>query len=142
MLALQTRTHQILEPAEAFAAVTLSAIASDGYLADEEMDSLLNTLNRMSLFKSYPGDALRRMLERLFGILRREGLASLLSAGKRSLPHELQEPAFAIATDLLLADGILSDKERHFLNQLQQTLAIPEETALKILDVMTIKNCG
>jgi hypothetical protein len=142
MIAVQPRSLELLSPAEAFAALTLSAIAVDGYLADEEIDGLINALKRMHLFKSYSGDVLRRMLQKLFGILRREGQATLFHSAKNSLPDELQEPAFAIATDLILADGVVTAQEQDFLQQVHCALGISEETAMKITEVMMIKNRG
>ncbi len=142
MIAVQPRSLEMLSPAEAFAALTLSAIAVDGYLADEELDGLVSTLKRLHLFKSYSGDVMRRMLQKLFGILRREGQATLFQSAKVSLPDELQEPAFAIATDLILADGVVTAQEQDFLQQLHCALGIPEETAQKITEVMMIKNRG
>jgi hypothetical protein len=133
---------ELLSPAEAFAAVTLSAIAVDGYLADEELDGLINALNRMHLFKNYSGDVMQRMLHRLFGILRREGFATLFNTARISLPNELQEPAFAVATDLILSDGMVTAQEQDFLDQLHAALGISKETALKIIEVMMIKNRG
>jgi hypothetical protein len=142
MIAVQTRSLEMLSPAEAFAAVTLSAIAVNGYLADEEIDELVTALMRMQLFKSYSGEVMRRMLHKLFGILRREGRATLFHSAKSSLPHELQEPAFAVATDLILADGVATEQGRAFLNQLHGALGISAETAMKIEEVMMIKNRG
>jgi hypothetical protein len=137
-----TNNYGFFSPAEAFAAVTLSAIAVDGYLADEEVDGLINALTRMHLFKSYPGEVLRRMLDKLFGILRREGVGTLFQSAKGSLPQELQEAAFAVSADLILADGLVTDDEKSFLNQLHQALNITDETAMKIVEVMMIKNRG
>jgi hypothetical protein len=142
MIAVQNRGYEMLSPAEAFAAVTLSAIAVDGYLADEEIEGLINALTRMHLFKSYSGEVMRRMLHRLFGILRRDGFKALVNSAKSSLPNELQEPAFAVATDLILADGIVTDQEQEFLDELHFDLGISKETAMKITEVMMIKNRG
>jgi hypothetical protein len=85
---------------------------------------------------------MRRMLQKLFGILRREGLTTLFNSAKSSLPDELQEPAFAVATDLILADGVATEQEQDFLRQLHCALGIPAETAMKITEVMMIKNRG
>ena len=105
-------TSLSLSPAEAFAAITMIAIASDGYLAEEEADLLNTSLMRMQLFKSYPGDVRRRMYDKLFGILRRDGAGVLLETAKSSLPFELRETVFAIATDLILSDGTVLKKKR------------------------------
>jgi uncharacterized tellurite resistance protein B-like protein len=138
----RSAVQETFSPAEAFAAITIASISADGYLADEEVDVLVTTLNRMHLFRSYSGDVMRRMMDKLFGIQKREGVEMLFTIAQKSLPHELKASAFAVATDLVLADGEVTEEERKFLNQLYQALEIPEEQAITIVNVMMIKNQG
>lgn len=140
--AQQSKTQEVFNPAEAFAAICLSAIASDGYLADEELDGLVHSIRRMQLFKSYPHEVMRRMFDKLFGILRRQGADVLFNSAKSSLPFELREAAFAVATDLVLADGVVTEQEQDFLNQLYRALEIEDNLAVKIVEVMMLKNRG
>jgi hypothetical protein len=137
----QTTTTD-LSPAEAFAAITIIAIASDGYFADEEVNAIHSSLMRMQLFKAYPADMHRRMYDKLFGLMRRDGVPNLLNTAKSSLPFELRESAFAVATDLVLADGTVTREEENFLNDLCRVLELNQERALKIVEVMSIKNRG
>ncbi|MBD2541865.1 tellurite resistance TerB family protein [Coleofasciculus sp. FACHB-SPT36] len=138
----QNKVQETLSPTEAFAAITLAAFASDGYLSDEEARGISSTLSRMKLFRSYPDDVMRRMFDKLLGILKRQGPSGLVKAARESLPHDLQETAFAVATDLVLADGIVTEEEQNFLNDLHQALEISTETAVQIVQVMLIKNRG
>lgn len=140
LLGTQNRVQETFSPAEAYAAITLAAIASDGYLAEEELDGFVTSLNRMQLFKSYSGDVMRRMIDKLFGILKRDGVEALFNTAKSSLPYEMAASAFAVATDLILADGVVTEEEQDFLNQLYAALEIPSEMAVKIVEVMMIKN--
>jgi tellurite resistance protein len=96
----------------------LAAVASDGYLADEEARGISAALSRMKLFRSYSNDVMGRLFDKLLGILRRDGINTLFNAAKESLPHDLQETAFAVATDLVLADGTVTEEEQNFLNDL------------------------
>jgi tellurite resistance protein len=82
------------------------------------------------------------MLDRLLSILQRQGAEILLAAALASLPHDLQETVFAVTADIVLADGEVTEEEEEFLNELYHVLEIPEETAIKIIDVMLIKNRG
>jgi hypothetical protein len=66
----------------------------------------------------------------------------LLAAAIASLPHELQETVFAVTADIVLSDGEVTEEEEEFLNLLYRALEIPEETALKIIEVMLMKNRG
>lgn len=134
--------QELLNPAEAFAAITLGAIASDGHLSEQELSALITTLNRMRLYHSYSGDALRLMFDKIFAILKHDGVELLFDAAKGLLPKDLQETAFAVAVDLMMADGQVSREEQTFLEQLYKSLKIPEEKATQIIEVMAIKNRG
>lgn len=131
-----------LGPAEAFAAIALLAIAADGYAADTEVQCLMTSLYRMKLFRSYPDDVMRKMFDRLQGTIKRQGPATLMNAAIATLPDELRETAFVITTDLILADGEITSEEKNLLNDLYAALKLSEETALKIIDVMLMKNRG
>jgi hypothetical protein len=96
----------------------------------------------MKLYRSYPNDVMGRIFDKLLGILRREGVLALVKGAKSSLPHELQGTAFAVATDLVLADGYVTDEEKNFLNDLYQILGISDERATQIVEVMLMKNRG
>lgn len=131
-----------LSPAEAFASIALVAIAADGYLADQEGEDMSLLLSRMNLFSNYRGEALNRMLDGLLDRLKREGPGQLVARAKICLPPELRETAFAIATDLILSDRTVTQQEQAFLDDLYRILEIPEQLALQIVHVMTIKNRG
>ena len=131
-----------LSPAEAFAGIALIAVAADGYLADAEAQVLSSTLRRMNLFRSFSGDVIRGMLDRLLRILQQQGIKLLFDAAIQSLPSDLYETIFAVVTDLVLADGAISSEEEQLLNDLYQALELSEEMAVKIIDVMLIKNRG
>ncbi|PNW52241.1 UNVERIFIED_CONTAM: Tellurite resistance protein TerB [Euhalothece sp. KZN 001] len=136
------QNNMTLSPAEAFAAIALLAVAADGYLADEEGQVLSTTLSRMQLFRSYPGDVMRRMFDRLLGILNKQGSKTLFNLAVDTLPHDLYETAFAVTTDIVLADGEVTNEEEKLLTDLCSALEIDEKTAVKIIDVMLIKNKG
>lgn len=138
----KTTSQEMFSPAEAFAAITLAAIASDGYLSDEEAQGLSFLLSRMQLFRSYSDDVMRRMFDKLLNLLKREGVGALFNSALASLPYDLRPTAFAIATDLVLADGVVTETEQDFLNQLHQALEISDDLALKIVEVLLIKNKG
>lgn len=131
-----------LNGAEAFAAIALAAVSADGYLSDEEAESIPYILSRMNLFQSYANNQMERLFDKLLTIMKTQGVAVLLAAAKTTLPENLEQTAFAIATDLILSDGLVTPEEKIFLEQLYQVLEIPEATAQNIIDVMLIKNQG
>ncbi|WP_341732585.1 tellurite resistance TerB family protein [Microcoleus sp. EPA2] len=140
----QTRQHSevTLGPAEAFAAIALIAVAADGYINENESQVLSMTLSRMQLFRSYPNDVMKKMLDRLLMLLQRQGVQVLFNAALATLPDELKETVFAVTTDIALADGEVSQEEEQLLNDLYIALGLSEEIAIKIIDVMLIKNKG
>ncbi len=141
----QAKTQQTeitLGPAESFAAITLVVVAADGYLADAEVSLLTTVLSRMQLFRSYPGDVMRRMFDNLGNLLQRHGSQALIEAAIKSLPQDLYDTTFAVATDLILADGQVTQEEENLLTSLCQALEIPEAIAQDIIQVMIIKNKG
>lgn len=138
----QSQIQEALSPAEAFVAITLAATASDGYLSDDEALSLSSALSRMKLFRSYPNDVINRMFDKLLGIMKRQGIDVLFNTAKESLPYDLREAAFAVTTDLVLADWIVTQEEQDFLNDLYQALGISGDIATQIVQVMLIKNRG
>lgn len=127
---------------ESFASITLAAVAADGVITEEEANGLVVSLIRMKLYAGYNGNQMGAMLNKLVGIIRKQGLDALVSMSKESLPAELRETAFAVATDLALADGEIANQEKDILTKIQQALGIPEDKAVNIIEVMLIKNKG
>ena len=129
-------------PAEAFAAITLATVAVDGYLSDDETRVMLTSLMRMELFRSYSNDVMRRLFDKICAIINRQGSDVLLETAIASLPHHLHDTVFAVAADLVLADGEVTEEEESLLQYLYNHLGLPEEKAKNILDAMIIKNKG
>lgn len=130
-----------LNSTEAFAAIALVAIASDGYLSESEEVEMKMRLGRMRLFKASM-DNFERMKDYLVDALKKHGSNELIQSAKASLPPTLAPTAFAIAVDLVFSDGSVSSEEQAFVDDLRHILAIPDDLALKIVEVMTIKNKG
>lgn len=127
---------------EAFAAILLGAAASDGHIADEEAQGLWTITGRMKLFSSWSPDKFNHMMDKLVAMLKREGLDRMLDRAAKALPEELNETAFANACDIVLADGVVEDDEKTFLQKLTRMLEISGDQALTIAKVMVVKNRG
>ncbi|MGK7891911.1 MAG: tellurite resistance TerB family protein [Leptolyngbyaceae cyanobacterium] len=131
-----------LGPAEAFAAIMLLVVASDGYLSTDEALLLNAVLSRMQLFRSYPQDVMRRMFDKLCNTLKKDGEKVLFEAAIETLPHDLYDTVFAVATDLVLADGHVSPEEEELLGSLCRALGLADDLVNQIIQVMVIKNKG
>jgi hypothetical protein len=128
--------------AEAFAGIMLSAVACDGHISDEEVRSLGTIASRMRLFENINGGKWNRMIDKLLGVLKRDGVEPLLDRSIEALPEDLHETAFAVACDLVLADQGIEDEEKQYLSNLQRKLGLDRDQALKIFKVLAIKNRG
>ena len=73
-------------------------------------------------------------------MLKSHGFEQLAKMSVDTLSPEFYETVFVIATDIMLADGILEKEEQRFILQLKQQLKIKDELAAKIGEVMIIKN--
>lgn len=127
---------------ESFAAISLAAVAADGVITDEEAQGMIVGLVRMKMFAGYSSNQMGAMLNKLVGIVRKQGLDVLLGLAKEGLSPDMRETAFAVATDLALADGEIAGKEKEVLTKIQQDLGIAEDRAVNIIEVLLIKNKG
>lgn len=141
MSASMTNTIE-LTPAEAFAAIALTAVAADGVITDSESQIIRSTLKRMDLFNDYTAETKTEMIQRLLEQIQSHGYESLMQAAISKLPANLKDTAFAVATDIILSDGDLANEEEELLNALYNALGLSEDLATKIIDVMLIKNKG
>lgn len=128
----------VLELEEAFLVILLLANDADGEVAPEERQALAVTLERMNLFKYLSPEEIEAMFERTSNIFDQYSVDSIFDAVKKTLPMELRETAFAAATYLVFADGIVTEEEGNFLGELWGDLEISDETAQKIIEVMEI----
>ncbi|MEB3341996.1 tellurite resistance TerB family protein [Okeania sp.] len=124
----------IFSQPEAIAAIAVSAIASDGYILDEETERVMLLLSEMEMFKSYSEKQITNMLNKLFNTVTEKGINNLVAIANDSLNKEHKETAFILAADLVLVDGVFSGKERVFLLRLCQVLELHQETASKIFE--------
>lgn len=73
-------------------------------------------------------------------LVEQHGAFAVLEAGARTIPRHVRPAAFALAADLVLADGKIEPSERRFLDRLAADLQLDPQTAGQIRDVMLIKN--
>jgi hypothetical protein len=127
---------------EAFAGILLGASACDGHISNEEAQGLGVIALRMKMFQGYDGSKFSKMMDKLLGILKRDGVETLVQRSVDALPEELGETAFAGACDLTLADQGIEEDEKEFLHELRMKLGIERDQAQKIFKVMAVKNRG
>lgn len=131
-----------LNKEEAFAAVSLAAVAADGEITEEEARGLITSLLRMKLYEKFNDKQMSAIFNKLVGVIKRQGVDALVTSSKEVLQADLRETAFAVAADLALADGVLAKGEKDILTKIQESLGVPEDKAVNIIEVMLIKNRG
>ena len=124
----------------AFAALVLGALNSDGRGTPEETLRINELFNSTRLFRQPSAEPAQAVLERVVDLFDVHGFGPVVAAAAKALPEELRAPVFAIAVDLVLADGQASGEERKFIDGLQALLQVPDEAALKVVEVLLIKN--
>jgi hypothetical protein len=140
VLVTEIHNQTALNPTEAFAVIVLMATAPDGYLSVDQENFITCVLSRMKLFKSYPHETMKSLFEKILSVLQGDNFNSLFNVAKDSLSPELREAAFAVAADLIIAEGLLPEEEKNFLNDLYQALGVSSEIAVQIMQVILIKN--
>lgn len=120
---------------DAFCAIALCAVLSDGEFKQNEINAMAMNLARLKLFKNYKPD-----FKKIHNLMIHYGINNIIRLASSSLPIELRESAFAFAVDMVLADGFLAHNERNFLTKLYEGLGISQDVASKIFQVMEIKN--
>jgi uncharacterized tellurite resistance protein B-like protein len=136
----QSPELQALTLREAAATVLVAAAAADGELSPLEGDRLNALLSSMHLYRSVPAEHLQHLLEHAINSVARSGGESLLPACAAVVPPELRASIFALAAELVFVDGRVAEGEKRFVDALQMALAVDDETALKTVEVLLIKN--
>ena len=129
-----------LSKQESFASIALAMAGADGSIAQSEWDGICSYLRRLRLYDNFSGPAFDKMFDKLFRILKNQGASALVACSVEGLPEDMTLTAFACAVDIALADGVVEDEEKEIINQLAESLQIPEDTAVSIIEVLIIKN--
>lgn len=137
---METGQEHVSNNAEALAGVAYAAVASDREIKDIEVIYLQAIFSRKRLFEGWTVADYKALFRKLQNILDVQGLKALLEMSIRRLPETFYRSAFAIAVDLVLADGVLKDEEEEFLRLLQGKLLIDNALASQITEVIVIKN--
>jgi hypothetical protein len=115
-------------------------VAVDGVLKAEEASRLNEVLSSTRWVLGTGAVAAADVTTRAIHLLTERGLPAVLGACGKAIPARLHATTFALAMDLVLADGRLGDRENTVVDQLQGALQIDEHLARKIIEVLLIKN--
>lgn len=142
VLSGQTSENVTLTEQEAFFAILQITVGIDGDVSDDEIDAVVSATGRMRLFQGQTGEDFGRMAKKTNSIQEKHGLKFLLPKAVEVLSPDLRQTAFAMAADLIFADGSVEENEKALIEILQRELEVPDDLALKIVEVLQIKNRG
>jgi uncharacterized tellurite resistance protein B-like protein len=124
---------------EAAVTVLVAAVASDGALAPAEVARLDALLSSMRLYRQVPPDHLQHLIDNALELATRTAAEQLLGACAAVIPEELRASIFTLAVELVFVDGTIAEREKRFVDALQSALALDDEMATKIVEVLLIK---
>ncbi len=114
-----------MSPQDALVAVMVAASASDQNMRTAELVAIQRMVNHMPIFAEYDLDRVRRVSQIVFDLFEEEdGLDALFGLIREALPDRLNETAYALACDVVTADGNHSQVELQMLEEVREELQI------------------
>jgi uncharacterized tellurite resistance protein B-like protein len=127
---------------EAVLAILFLVVTSDGTIAKEEEELVIAASNRMKLLRSLSIDRFNDAVQKIRDAIDAHGCEAVFTAGVKSVPEDLREPVYALSADIIFAEGTAVPEEIDYLRKIQEALAIPDDLATKVVEVMRVKNKG
>lgn len=113
------------DPQGALIYTMVLASAADGVMTDSELASLGDIVRHLPVFRNFNERRIPEIARECTGLLQHdEGLDQTLEAIHEALPDHLRETAYAIACDVVAADGFASQEELRLLEMLRHRLGI------------------
>ncbi len=114
-----------MSPPDALVAVMIAVSASDEQMRTAELIAIQRMVNHMPVFADYDGDRIRTIAQTVFDLFEVEdGLDALFGLIRDALPERLNETAYALACDVVSADGNLNEVELRMLEEVREELSI------------------
>ena len=114
-----------LSAQDALLAVMIACSASDQDMRTAELVAIQSMVNLMPVFAGYDPDRMRRVAQVVFDLFEVEdGLDAFFGLIRAALPERLRETAYALACDVVTADGRHSQEELRMLEEMREELEI------------------
>jgi hypothetical protein len=123
-------TYSPVNEQEAWIAIMHACIAVDEEVADEELEELSDTLDSKPLFE---GHDVRQYYRNVLLAHARIGSKQLIDISVDQVSPANKPALFAACIELLLADGVLADKEEELIRYLYSALDLEEKVAKSII---------
>jgi uncharacterized tellurite resistance protein B-like protein len=124
---------------EAWVGILYSCISADNQITDSETATLSRVLSSKQKFV---GIDIAPLYRKAFNVRAELGQLKYISACSEWIKGEDKETVFALALEVLLADGTLEKEEKNIIEVLSNQLEIEKEMTSKIIEVIFLKNKG
>jgi tellurite resistance protein len=110
---------------DSLVAVMVACSAADQNMRTAELVAIQRMVNHMPVFADYDADRVARVSRTVFDLFEEEdGLDALFGLIREALPERLFETAYALACDVVTADGKHNEVELRMLEELRDQLSI------------------
>jgi tellurite resistance protein len=114
-----------LSAPDALIAVMVAVSAADENMRTSELVAITRMVGHLPVFMGYDSDRIRTVSQTVFDLFEEEdGLDALFGLIRDGLPEPLRETAYALACDVVAADGMLALMELRMLEEVREQLAI------------------
>ncbi|MEM6637090.1 MAG: tellurite resistance TerB family protein [Pseudomonadota bacterium] len=114
-----------MTPQDCLIAVMIAASVSDENIRTSELVTIQGIVNYLPVFGGYDVDRIKLIAQTVFELFEVEdGLDALFGIIRRDLPGRLNETAYALACDVVAADGSASGEELRLLEEVRHELDI------------------
>lgn len=124
---------------EATIAIMYACMAVDGNVSEAEIDKLVQLAAFKKQFKNH---SLVDYYKGVFKVHKSLGSKKIIESSVPKIKDDFKPTLFAMIMELVLADGILDEKEKEISEFLAVVLKLDENLASKIVEVILIKNEG
>ena len=112
-------------PQDALVAVMVAASASDEDVTTPELVSIITIVGSLPMFRDYDSERIETVSRTVFDLFEEEdGLDALFGLVRDALPDSLFETAYALACDVVAADGSAKSSELRLLEEIRHELNI------------------
>jgi len=125
---------------QALIALVVGAMNANDHVAGDEAARAHHLIWSTRRFRRKSGDTVGRLIEDMRALIEARGPVAVMDAAVAALPVRLRPAAFALLTDLLLADGTIDSRERRFLRTIGSKMGIEPERLQQVVDVVLLKN--
>ncbi len=126
------------ETARAVLAIPLMVAASDGEITTPETMQISNMCSFSPVFLAIGGKRTSDLGVEIVEEIKARGMNDVFQRAAAALSPKLRETAMCFAIRTALADGVLEDNEKKMLVTMGESMGIPQETFMKIFDVMAM----